>query len=399
MSTNHLPLLIVGCGIGGMTTALALAQKGVDSIVLEQAEEFREMGAAIQMLPNFFGMFEILGIVETIEKNVLYIDNLLLFDGVTGQEVMRMPYGKNLKARFKYPHAIIHREVLLGALIKECEKYDQIKMFTSCRVIDFEEIDDKVIVKTEKGETFEGVALIAAEGIRSKIRNRIVGDGKPLASSVVYRATIKKDKMPVHLQHNDVIHWMGPNAYVIYYPVQKDGDIFYNLLAIHRSSKQHEPEDSIPDLEDLYAHFAGFQPNVVEIIDLVDKSRIWMSCDREPVSQWSKGLVTLLGDAAHPMRATLTQGAGMAIEDAIVLANKIALCKGDYKAAFEAYQEERYLRCARVVLTSRFISDLEQATGLTRELRNQVLSQWSADQMYDYFEWVLTPINKATDSI
>jgi 3-hydroxybenzoate 6-monooxygenase len=139
-------------------------------------------------------------------------------------------------------------------------------------------------------------------------------------------------------------------------------------------------------------------PQVTRMLERIETWRMWVLCDREPVKDWSKGRVTLLGDAAHPMLQYLAQGACMAVEDAVCLADKIEQSKGDFAAAFLAYQQARSIRTARVQLTARLYGEAYHAAGATRDLRNAVLSKRSQEQGMDSMGWLYDGIDPVTGS-
>lgn len=385
MPTQKLPVVIVGGGIGGMTLALALAQRNIQSIILEQAPMVRETGAGIQLCPNVFKMFDLLGLTEEMNKIAFFPDNLIYVDGFNGKEVMRIPLGDSIRSRFGQPYGVYHREELLRTLCNECKKSKLIKIITSARIIDFEEIDDLVIARTEEGSTFEGEALIGADGLWSAIRERLIGDGKPKPSGLVsYRGVVPIDQVPQRFLSESVTHWVKP-AHLVYYKIH-GGEIF-NVVAVYHTDLTREPMDFSGNPEELEEQFKDTPEDMLELLSMVNPSISWMIYDRDPIENWSKGRITLMGDAAHPTLPHLTQGAGMAIEDAVVLAHKIHLFENDYTQAFLSYQKERYLRTARVQIFSRLYKEIFHATGVERNLRNQILSTKTTQDHYDWLAW------------
>ena len=157
----------------------------------------------------------------------------------------------------------------------------------------------------------------------SGIRERIVGDGKPRVSGhIAYRAVLKRSEVPEDLWRPDVVLWAGPRTHFVHYPLRR-GEL-YNLVAVFHSDHYEEGWNAEGSKEVLWQHFQGLRPEVLRMLELIDTWRMWVLCDREPVKNWSRGRVTLLGDAAHPMLQYLAQGACMATEDAVVLAEKVA---------------------------------------------------------------------------
>ena len=396
MSINERPITIVGGGIGGLVLAIALAQKNYKSQVLEQAPQFRELGAGIQLCPNVLKMFDYLNMLPALDDVASYPDDMVFHDALTGSELLRVPYGNSteLVARFGYPLAVFGRGDLLKKLLSECKKYPEITLKTSARVLHYKETKDGVIAITEQGEEIEGEVLVGCDGLWSKIREQLIGDGSPQPSNqIAYRGTIPIQKVNTKLCPNDIVHWNGPNFHVVHYRIGK-GELF-NIYATFRSEDKLQPSDhdGSNKVDELKKQFSQAHPKVQELLTHVDTQMMWVICDRKPIKEWAKGKVIMMGDAAHPTFPYMTQGAGMAVEDAVVLADKIAKHKGNYTSAFTAFQQDRYLRCAQTTYVSRFNSDFQQADGLMREVANQHLSKMNYTQLYDYLDWAFSGID------
>jgi salicylate hydroxylase len=367
------PILIAGGGIGGFAAALALSQKGRDVHILEQASEFGEVGAGIQIGPNIFKMFEVLGLTDAILDVAVLPGFLVMKDGLTGDEIVRMPVGSQaFRDRYKYPYGVIYRPDLHNALIDACKAQPNVETSVNQSVTGFEDTGDGVRVETKAGETFEGAALIGADGLWSKVREQLVGDGKPRVSGhIAYRAVLPTPEVPDHIKQDNVVLWAGPKTHLVHYPLHR-GDI-YNLVAVFHSDRYEEGWNTFGDAEELMQRFAGQHEDVLTMLDKIESWRMWVLCDREPIKDWSKGRVTLLGDAAHPMLQYLAQGACMATEDGVCLATRVAANGDDLETAFKEYQALRYLRTARVQLTARMFGDIYHAAGATADLRNAML--------------------------
>jgi salicylate hydroxylase len=222
----------------------------------------------------------------------------------------------------------------------------------SQKVVRVEERADRVVVRTDTGESHEGGGLIGADGLWSTIRQLVVGDGKPVvAGHVTYRAVLPTSEMPEDLRWWSMVIWAGEKVHLVQYPV-RGGELF-NLVAVFHSSRYEEGWDSFGDPAELHERFAKTCEPVRTLLGKIESWRMWVLCDRPPIKNWSRGRVTLLGDAAHPMLQYLAQGANMAIEDAVCLANKVEDLHGDLAVAFRAYQAARYLRTGRVQIMAR----------------------------------------------
>jgi len=391
MTKSELPILIAGGGIGGFAAALALTRQGFPVQVIERAADFHELGAGIQLGPNAFRMFEVLGIGEAMSHWAVFPDNLIMRDALDGSEVTRIPTGEPLRKHFEYPYAVIHRADLHKVLIDAVKRSPLATLTTSCKVASYEDRGDRVLLRTEAGETFEGAALIGADGLWSAVRNQLAGDGKPRVSGhIAYRGVIPLAQVPEHLRENNVVLWAGPKTHLVHYPLHR-GEV-YNLVVVFHSSRYEEGWDTYGDPSELRERFAGQHPKVREFLAMANEWKMWVLCDREPISRWTQGRVTLLGDAAHPMLQYLAQGGCMAIEDAVVLARSLVEAKGDYNSAFLAYQRERYLRTTRVQLTARMYGDIYHATDAVRDLRRQMLAGRTPEQAYNGVAWLYNGI-------
>jgi 3-hydroxybenzoate 6-monooxygenase len=191
------PVLIVGGGIGGLTAALALARQGIPSQLIEQAAEFKEIGAGIQLGPNVFWMFEKLGLIEQIGALAVFPENLVMLDSITGEEVTRISLGDAFRKKFHHPYALIHRADLHNVLLEAARKSNLIRLDASQKIVAVDETNGGVKAKTASGKDYRGAALIGADGLWSTIRQIVVGDGKPKpAGHITYRAVLPRDEIP-----------------------------------------------------------------------------------------------------------------------------------------------------------------------------------------------------------
>jgi 3-hydroxybenzoate 6-monooxygenase len=380
-------VIIVGGGIGGLAAALALARQGIPAQVIEQAPEFKEIGAGIQLGPNVFRMFEVLGLTAPISALAVFPNNLIMMDSVTGQEVTRIPLGDAFRKRFDYPYALIHRADLHKVLLEACKESNFIKLDASQKVVKVDETSDDVTVHTESGKDYRGAALIGADGLWSTIRQIVVGDGKPnVAGHITYRAVLPTSEMPEQFRWRDMVLWAGEKVHLVHYPL-RTGELF-NLVAVFHSNRYEEGWDSFGDPAELHERFAKTCEPVRTLLNKIESWRMWVLCDRPPIKDWSRGRITLLGDAAHPMLQYLAQGAGMSIEDAVCLADRVASSGGDYAAAFLAYQQARYLRTGRVQIMARVYGEFYHASGVAKELRNMMLGSRSAADAMEGMAWL-----------
>jgi salicylate hydroxylase len=381
------PVLIVGGGIGGLTAALALARQGIPSQLVEQAAEFKEIGAGIQLGPNVFWMFEKLGLIEPVSALAVFPENLVMLDSITGEEVTRIPLGAAFRKKFHHPYALIHRADLHNVLLDAARKSNLIRLDASQKIVAVDETNGGVKAKTASGKDYRGAALIGADGLWSTIREIVVGDGKPKpAGHITYRAVLPRDEIPEQYRWRNMTFWAGEKVHFVLYPL-RTGEL-YNLVAVFHSNRYEEGWDSYGDPAELHERFAQTCAPVRALLNKIESWRMWVLCDRPPIKEWSRGRITLLGDAAHPMLQYLAQGAAMAIEDAVCLADQAVAADGDYAAAFRAYQQARYLRTGRVQIMARVYGEFYHAGGVAKELRNMMLGARTPDDAMAGMEWI-----------
>ena len=364
--------LIVGGGLGGLAAALALARQGIASHVLEQTPAFGEIGAGIQLGPNVFRMFDRLGVAEAISRNAVFVDRLAMMDSLTGEAITSSDLGEAFRQRFGAPYAVTHRADFHRTLLDACEASKRVTFETNAEVVSVEDLGERVRARLADGSSREGAFLVGADGLWSRIRNYVIGDGPPNVSGhIAYRAVLPISEVPEEMRWNAAVLWAGPRNHLVHYPLRRS--TLFNLVAVFHSDRYVEGWDSEGDPEELTAHFAGISARPKALLEKIETWRMWVLCDREPVAEWSRGRVCLLGDAAHPMLQYLAQGACMAVEDAVALADAL-VADDDVERAFRAYTQARYLRTARVQLTARMMGEIYHAEGVRRELRNHVLS-------------------------
>ena len=381
------PIIIAGGGIGGLAAACGLAQKGMRSIVVEQAPELGEIGAGIQIGPNAFHCFDYLGVGDEARSKAVYIDALRLMDAQTAQDIAKIPLGDDFRAHFKNPYAVVHRADLHGVLLDYAQKSDLIDIRTSHTVTGYAQDGTSVRLLCAGKDPIEGRLLVGAEGLRSPIRAQLVGDGEPRVSGhTTYRSVIPTEQMPEDLRWNAATLWAGPKCHIVHYPL-KGGSVFNLVVTYHRDVT--EPIAGKPvSKEEVAQGFEHIHPKARQIIEHGDNWKLWVLCDRDPVTNWLDGRVALLGDAAHPMLQYFAQGACMAMEDAVALTHVLSTMD-DIDEALQTYQAMRTVRTARVQLNSRMIGEyIYHPDGAKAAVRNHVMGGMSAADWFAKLDWL-----------
>ena len=386
---NEKPVIVAGGGIGGLAAALALARKRFRVVVLEQAPEFAEIGAGIQLAPNAWHAIDALGVGDLVKKEAVFIERLLMMDGVSGETVIDIPLDERIAKRFGNPYAVTHRADIHGALLDGCKAQASIELRPNTRVTGFEIDKSQVIVKTGSGQAITGMALVGADGGRSVIREGIVGDGEPPVSGhMCYRAVLRAEDMPKDLRWPAATLWAAPNTHIVHYPLR--GWKLFNLVAtvVREHAGTGHNEDAPP--EEVLPLFAKNCDKPMNLLRVPKTFKRWMLRFREPVDPWTRGPVTLLGDAAHLMLQYMAQGAAMAIEDAVCLGACADEADGDFPAAFQKYQRTRLVRASRVQLSAKLLGLVFHASGVERLVRNDIYQGRAPERYYDALDWAFS---------
>ena len=382
------PVLIAGGGIGGLTVAVGLAQKGIRSILLEKASALGEIGAGIQLGPNAFHAFDYLGVGEAARNMAVYVDQLRLMDAMTAQEICHVDLGEAFRGRFGNPYAVVHRGDLHGVFLKACRDSDLIDLRVSSEVVGYDQDGSSVTARLASGNRVTGSLLIGADGLWSNVRKQVVGDGKPRVSGhTTYRSVIPTDQMPEDLRWNAATLWAGVKCHLVHYPLS-GWKVFNLVVTCHNDAPEPVAGKPVPE-EEVMKGFAHIHERALDIIRHGTNWKLWVLCDRDPTERWIDGRVALLGDAAHPMLQYFAQGACQAMEDAVCLSHMLGSHGSDHAVALEKYRELRFPRTAKVQLLSRVIGEhIYHPTGEHARLRNAIMSAKSQEEWHDDLAWL-----------
>lgn len=378
-------ILIAGGGIGGLGAALALAQRGHAVQVFERTAAFREIGAGIQLGPNVFKMFDRLGVRDAMLELAAIPKALVMRCALQGHEITRVPLGAGFQARFGQPYAVIHRGDMHGVLLRACMAHPAITLTTGRAARDYSRIGNQVALYFEDGSSERGDLVIGADGLWSRIRTAMLGAEKPVISGhIAYRAVLPMAEVPGGIPRDEVLLHAGPRLHLVHYPLRR-GELM-NLVAVFHSAEYSEGWDQAGDPALLARHFARTRPELRAILEKIDTWKYWVLCDREPKRGWQDGGAVLLGDAAHPMLQYLAQGANMALEDALCLADMLDALP--LREALPAYENARVLRTGRVQSMARIYGEIYHAADVRAELRDAMLMGRAPEAAWEGMAWL-----------
>ena len=351
--------LIAGAGIGGLAAALALQSLGWQLQILEQSARLSEVGAGIQIGPNVTRILHSWGLQEALQACSVEPERLVARHARQGHELGVLPLGKYMRDRFGAPYLTIHRahlhRVLLQAVRADVSLNHTVEQVSLGS-------DVQVHTQTATGmHTWTSPLLIGADGLWSRVREAVWHDGPPLATGhVAYRALIAMKDLPMAMRSTQVTVWLGPALHVVQYPVHdpvQGGEALNVVVIVHNSAQTPQGWDHLATTQELQAATAQVCAPLRALLDAMPVWRRWALFDRTPLASaqdMARGRVALLGDAAHPMRPYLAQGAGMAIEDAQTLAQCLgSSTNGNIPAALQRYADLRWQRNARVQARAR----------------------------------------------
>lgn len=385
-NTTGRHVLVIGGGIGGLAAALALARQGIRVTLLEQAEQIGEIGAGIQLAANAFNALDALGVGDAARGRAVLTDHLQLMDAVDATEVARIDTGAAYRARFGNPYAVIHRADIHLSIYEAVKDHPLIRFRTGTQVRAFEQDANGVTVTDQHGERYRAQAVIGCDGVKSVIRDALIGDAHRVTGHVVYRAVVDAGDMPNDLRINAPVVWAGPHCHLVHYPLR--GGRQYNLVVTFHSREQEVWGVREGSKAEVLSYFDGIHPLPHQMLDRPTSWKRWATADRDPVERWSAGCATVLGDAAHPMTQYLAQGACQALEDAVTLGAAVQETDGDFAAAFALYERARIPRTARVLYSAREMGRIYHAKGVERTVRNALWVGRTQERFYDALDWL-----------
>lgn len=380
-------MLIVGGGIGGLTAAIALARTGMSATLMERSVFLDETGAGIQLGPNATRALRELGVLDAVQAVAFRPDALRLFDGVSSEALASVPLGSSTEKRYGAPYLTLHRAELHSCLLAACQRLDSIELKDEFDVTEVETLADRMVATGADGTKVEGESLIAADGLWSRFRQSIDPRADLRFSGVTaWRALLPREQVPAPFDASAVGLWLGPRSHLVHYPVRGGKDLNVVALVEGGTAKQGWNRRAEPDV--LLPVFDRWASPLRKLLGMVETWRCWSLFRLKPLSRWTDGCMTLLGDAAHPVLPYLAQGAALAIEDAATLAASLEASGGEPSAAFARYESLRMNRARRVQGQAAWYGRLYHLRGPLASARNFALRQRRPEALLQSFDWL-----------
>ena len=389
-------IFIAGAGIGGLTASLALAARGFRVVLLEKAETLEETGAGLQLSPNATRVLIALGVQDRLGSRAVVPESINIMSARAGGEITRLPLGEAATQRAGAPYWVVHRADLQAALQSAVNDNPDVDLRLGCQFEDAVAHAKGLTVVQRRGNSRYsevGLALIGADGIWSNVRNHLFPDVAPQFSGMIaWRGTLDATQLPREYTAPRVQLWMGPGAHLVAYPIS--GARRINVVAIVPGTWNRPGWSAPGDGLELKSIFGASRwPGPARMmLGAVDDWKRWALFTVPESGRWYDGTIGLLGDAVHAMLPFAAQGAGMAIEDAAVLAKCMAETQNEggpsIPAAMQRYARLRRPRVSRVQRTARQSGRIYHLTGAAALARDLAIKLMGADRMLARQDWI-----------
>jgi salicylate hydroxylase len=388
-------IVIAGAGIGGLTAALTVTRAGFRAVVLEQAPLLEEAGAGIQLSPNATRVLFDLGLADKLRPLAVAPQAIRIVRASSGRDIVRIPLGSTAEVRYGAPYWVIHRADLQAGLLAEANAHPDIELRLGCQFEDATAHAKGLTVVQRSGNHRQqdiALALIGADGVWSTVRHQLFPHaGAQFSGLIAWRGTLDATTLPREYTSARVQLWMGPNAHLVAYPISAARQI--NVVAIVPGTWNRPGWSAPGEANEIKDAFPSRWPATARmLIGAVDEWRRWALFTLPDLGEWTEGAIALLGDAAHAMLPFAAQGAGMAIEDAAVLAKCLSESPGDNIAGIPAtlkrYGRLRRGRVLRVQRAARQQGRIYHLTGPLALARDLAIKAMGPERMLARQNWI-----------
>lgn len=389
--------LIAGAGIGGLTASLTLARLGWRVSLFEKADILEEAGAGLQISPNASAILQGLGLNAPLQAMSFAPATIRLRRASDGSTLTALPVS-GAEKRWGAPYLLIHRADLQKLLLDAVLRHPNITLRLGCQATGFSQEPKNVLLTVRQGSRtpdYPGDCLIGADGLRSLIRQQLVGgnlDKLRFSGKTAWRSLIPAERLPLSLRTPETHLWLGPRAHLVHYPLRKSSVI--NAVAIIDDSSGAELDQNQwahpADPKFLSKSFASWDSDAKKIINAALVWTKWPLFERNRLLSWTSGRVTLLGDAAHPMLPFLAQGAAQAIEDAFALGQALGRPANleTMEARLKIYEKKRLARSAKVEIAASKQAEVYHLSGLPALARDLTLKVLGPNRLLANYDWL-----------
>jgi salicylate hydroxylase len=385
-------VLIAGGGLGGLTAALALLRAGFDVDVYEQAPDLKEIGAGLQISANGSRVLYALGLKEALAPSIFQPEGKVIRMWNTGETRPLFDLGVESIRLYGFPFFMMHRADLLDVLAAAVRREKPDAIHLNARCIGCQQDGGEVALALHDGSVARGDVLIGADGIHSKVRETLFGADEPrFTGTLAWRGLIRRRDLPAHLLKPVGTNWVGPGGHVVHYFVR--GGELLNFVGVRENTEwQVESWTAQGTTAECLDDFEGWHDDVRTLVRNIDTPYKWALKVREPMKQWVRGRIALLGDACHSTLPYLAQGASMGFEDAVVLSRCLAAEPDNLEPALRRYEAARVERTAKIVYQSTETGKVfhNQDFSDPEKARAYLAQQWSPEQIMERYRWLFT---------